>query len=240
MGGYVAEPRDDIAALEVETALRHHLVRVYSLMVAGLLLTAAIAFWISRTPQMLEYIGAHPAGFQILFAFEVVTAAVVSKSVDKLSLPMVAIVFFFYAALNGVTFAVFSLWMPTASIALAFAVAALTFGAMAVYGSYTKRDLGSLPSFLTMIAIGVGLLSLVNLAFGNPREYWATSYLGVMVFAGLTAFHAQDLRDLEFEFEDDDEDHCKAMYAGALVLYLDFVNLYLMLARLVGATRKPS
>lgn len=232
-------PPVDLAAVEVEAELRHHLVRVYGLMVVGLLLTAAVTFWVSRQPEIVEYIQQHPGGFEALFILEMIIVAVVSRSVDKMTLAMTAATYFIYAVLNGFSFAVFFLWVPPLAIPFGFAIAASTFCAMALYGHTTSRDLGSLRSLLTMVVIGIALLSAVNLVAGNPMPYWATSYLAVMVFAALTSYHAQSIRDLESEFEDDDSDHCKAMYAGALVLYLDFVNIYLMLVRLIGATRTP-
>ncbi len=217
--------------------MRHHLVRVYSMMCVGLMLTAAVAFMIGRDADIVEYVRTHPAGFQVLFLFEIVTVAVITKAVEKMTLAMIIITFFCYAALNGVSFAVFFLWIPPASVAFGFLITALTFGAMAFYGTKTQRDLGSLRSFLTMILIGIAILLIFNLPFRNSMAYWATSYLGVMAFAGLTIFHAQDMRDLDFEFEDDDADRCKAMYASALMLYLDFVNLYMFVMRVAGAGR---
>ena len=233
----VITPTEDVAATDVENALRRHVVRVYSLMLAGLMLTAAVAYCISRDPEISKYVMERPEGLQVLFAFEVIVVAVVSKAVEKMTLTMIVITFFCYSALNGVTFAVFFLFVPPAAVAFGFGVTALTFGAMALYGHQTQRNLCSLKSFLLMIVVGVALLAAVNIVLRNPQAYWATSYLGVMIFAGLTAHHAQNLRDLKYEFEDDDQHRRKAMFAGALLLYLDFVNLYMYLMRLVAVAR---
>ena len=108
---------------------------------------------------------------------------------------------------------------------------------MALYGYQTGRDLGALRSFCVMVMTGVAMLVVVNLALRSSVAYWATAYLGIMAFSGLTSYHAQSLRDLEWEFEDDDPERRKAMYASALTLYLDFVNLYMLIMRAAGAWR---
>jgi uncharacterized protein len=154
-----------------------------------------------------------------------------------LSLAATAFLFYGYAVLNGVSFAVLFIWLPAGSVASGFGLTAVTFGLMALYGHQTGRDLGTFRSFILMIATGVVLLIAVNLTMRTPVAYWATAYMGVMAFGGLTSYHAQNLRDLEWEFEDDDADRCKAMYAGALTLYLDFVNLYVLIMRIAGSWR---
>jgi uncharacterized protein len=232
------ESQMDVAALEVESELRRHLVRVYATMCAGLLISAAVAFLLARNAGTAEYVQAHPMNFEVLFLFEMVVVVFVSSAVDKLSLTVTAALFYGCAVLNGCSFAVFFIWLPPGSLASGFTLTAATFGAMALYGHVTGRDLGSLRSFFTMIAVGVALLVAVNLSMGTSSAYWATAYLGVMAFGGLTSYHAQSLRDLEWEFEDDDQDHCKAMYASALTLYLDFVNLYALITRLGGVLRE--
>jgi uncharacterized protein len=231
------DPQTDVAALEVETELRRHLVRVYALMGVGLLISAVISFWLSRIASVTEYVPQNPLGFQILFIFEMAVVAFVSEAVDKLSLGATAALFFGYAVLNGFSFAVFFAWIPPASIASGFLITAATFGTMALYGHQTGRDLGALRSFFIMVGSGVALLVAVNLVLRSSMAYWATAYMGVMVFGGLTFYHSQALRDLEWEFEDDDADHCKAMYASALTLYLDFVNLYALIMRLGNPER---
>jgi FtsH-binding integral membrane protein len=232
------DPQTDLAAVEVESELRRHLVKVYALMCVGLLISAVIAYWLARDGSVPEYVQSHPLGFQLLFVFEMIVVVFLSKAIDKLSLATTAAVFFGYALLNGISFAVFFIWLPPASIASGFALTAATFGAMALYGRQTGRDLGALRSFFIMVGIGVALLAAVNFVLQNSVAYWATAYMGVMAFSGLSTYHSQDIRDLEWEFEDDDADRCKAMYASALTLYLDFVNLYALIVRLGGSRRE--
>jgi FtsH-binding integral membrane protein len=232
------DPQMDVAALEVESELRRHLVRVYALMCAGLLISAAVAFLLARDLSITEYVRTHPMGFEVLFIFEMIVVVFVSKAVDKLSLLATAALFYGCAMMNGFSFAVFFIWLPPGSLGSGFALTALTFGLTALYGHQTGRDLGTLRSFFTMIAIGVALLVAVNLTLGTSTAYWATGYLGIMAFGGLTCYHAKGLRDLEWEFEDDDQDRCKAMYASALTLYLDFVNLYALIVRLGNPWRE--
>jgi hypothetical protein len=145
--------------------------------------------------------------------------------------------FMLYSALNGVTFASIFLLYTSSSIASTFMVASGTFAAMSVYGYVTKRDLTGWGSFLFMGLIGVIIASVVNIFLHSAMITWVTSYLGVFIFVGLTAYDTQKIKMIGQRGFADHESRHKAAILGALALYLDFINLFLMLLRIMGNRR---
>ncbi|HYH05241.1 MAG TPA: Bax inhibitor-1/YccA family protein, partial [Bacillota bacterium] len=124
-----------------------------------------------------------------------------------------------------------------ASITSTFLVTAGTFGAMSIYGFVTKRDLTSIGNFLGMALIGLVIASFVNLFFHNSTIYWITTYAGILIFVGLTAYDTQKIKNVQAEnFEDEDQER-KVSILGALTLYLDFINLFIYLLRILGRRR---
>ncbi|HWR36318.1 MAG TPA: Bax inhibitor-1/YccA family protein [Clostridia bacterium] len=222
---------------EVEREQRALLVKVYGFMAVGLLISAAVARWAMARPEMFTYVHEHALSFQIIFALEVAAVAIISQVIENIPIGLAALIFVCYAAFNGISFAVFFLFIPPGAVAFGFLIAALTFAAMAAYGRMSGADLGTMGSTLITLVAGLGIMSAANVVFNNERVYWATSYLGVIVFASLASYHAQDFRDFDWAFEDDDEANNKAALTGALLLYLDFVNLYIMFMRLIGRGR---
>lgn len=227
----------DVDAVAVEGEQRALLVRVYSLMLLGLMTSAAVAYLALKNSNIQQNALQHSLGFQVMFFSEVAAVAFISRYVEKLTIPMAWILFLVYAAFNGISFAMFFLWMPPASVAFGFFLTSLTFGVMALYGRYTKSDLGSLKSLGMLIGVGIALMLALNLIFGNDEHFYATSFLGIMFFAGLTSLHISDIRNLDWEFDDDDATRDKAALVGALLIYLDFVNLYMLFMRAVGQSR---
>ncbi len=144
-----------------------------------------------------------------------------------------------YSALNGVTMASIFMLYTRSSIASTFLVTAGTFGALAAYGTVTKRDLSSLGSFVMMGLVGVVIASIVNLFLGSPMLYWLTTFAGVLVFTGLTVYDTAKLKSLAAVAAGQGrEGETKLALQGALSLYLDFVNLFLMLLRIFGGRRR--
>jgi FtsH-binding integral membrane protein len=227
----------DVDALAVEDQQRALLVRVFSLMLLGLMTSAAVGYLALKNADLQQNVLRHEIGFQVMFLFEIAAVAFISKYVSKFTIAMAWVVFLFYSALNGISFAMFFLWMPPASITFGFFLTALTFGVMALYGRYTKADLGSMKSLSMLVLIGLGLMILLNLVLGHDEHFYATSFLGIVFFAGLTASHIQDIRNLDWEFDDDDASNDKAALVGALLIYMDFVNLYMLFVRFIGQIR---
>lgn len=222
----------DIATREVRAEQRTLMQRVFALLALGLLTSAAVSYWAATDPGVVAHVSSHPEAFYILFCLEVVVIGVLSKHFDQLSTKAAAFAFFLYSAVNGLSFIVFFLWMPATSMAWGLALTAVTFGALFAWGYYARRDLGTLRNIARFAIAGLAVGVLANLVLGNRMAYWATPYIFVTVFSGLLAHHAQDIRDMEYEFEGDDS-RWKSAFAGALLIYLDLVNLYILAGRLI-------
>jgi hypothetical protein len=145
--------------------------------------------------------------------------------------------FMLYAGLTGVTFSSIFLVYTASSITSAFMTTAGTFGAMSVYGYTTKKDLTSWGSFLFMGLVGIIIASVVNIFLQSPAMYWLTTYAGVLIFVGLTAYDTQKIKNMNIIGNEGTEEDTKEAIMGALTLYLDFINLFLMLLRIMGDRR---
>jgi len=150
---------------------------------------------------------------------------------------MVITGFLIYAVLNGLTMSIIFLIYTSNSIATTFYVTAGTFGAMRLYGYYTKKDLTSLGNMAMMALIGIIIASIVNMFLQNDMMYWIITYLGVAVFVALTAYDTQKLKELGSRGFTNDESMEKTSILGALTLYLDFINLFLFLLRIFGSRK---
>lgn len=228
----------DPDAEAVEQSQRALLVRVYSLLSAGLMLSALVAHWAAAHSEIGRYTLRHPEGFQIVFFSEIVAIALIYRYVGKLSIAAAWTLFAVYAVFNGISFSVFFLYFPPAAVMYGFLFTSLMFGGMAFYGHKTECDLGDGRNILLMGGAAFALQILINAALGHSDAYYATATLGILVFCGLVSYHAQDIRNFEWEFDDDDAAQDKAAVIGALLLYLDFVNLYMMIMRAVAVLER--
>jgi uncharacterized protein len=203
--------------------------RVFAWMFAGLLVTAGTAALIGSSDALLTDITENPLLLIVLFIAQIGLVIAISARADRMSPALATVLFLLYSATNGVIFAlVFELYTAQ-SIFTAFAVTAGMFGAMAVYGYVTKTDLSKLGSILFMALIGLILATIVNLFIANSALYWITTYAGVAIFAGLTAYDVQKIKNYEGGQGD--------AIRGALSLYLDFINMFLFLLRIFGQGR---
>lgn len=207
---------------------------VFWWMAVGLGLTGAVAFAVPRIEPLMNLIYGTPFVFYGLLIFELVLVFGLSAAMHRLPYAVAAGAFAFYAAVNGLTFSVIFLVYTQASIATTFFVTGGTFGAMALYGTFTKRDLTGWGTFLFMGLIGLIIAMVVNLFLRSPMLYWLITFAGVLVFTGLTAYDVQRIRALAASGEVPQD---KLALYGALRLYLDFINLFLMLLRLLGSRR---
>ena len=218
-------------AIEIQTGFVQ---RVYSWMGLGLATTAVSSLFTASSPAMMQMIFGNPLIFFGLIIGELGLVMTLSAALGRLKASTATMMFFVYAALNGVTLSAIFLAYTQASIANTFFITAGTFGAMSLYGHATKRDLTSWSSFLTMGLIGIIIASLVNLFFQSEAIYWVITYAGIIVFVGLTAYDAQQIKAMALQGFGDEEMARKGAVIGALRLYLDFINLFLMLLRLFG------
>ncbi|MNC44980.1 Inner membrane protein YbhL [compost metagenome] len=212
--------------------------QVYGWMTCGLLLTAFVSWYAAHTPAIINFIFSSQITFFGLIILQLGLVFVISGMVNRLSGTMATGLFMLYSALTGLTLSSIFIAYTYSSIASTFVVTAGMFGAMSLYGYTTKRDLSGFGSMLFMGLIGIVLASLVNIWLKSPALMWAITYIGVLVFVGLTAYDTQKLKAMGEQLNADDKDSFrKYAIVGALTLYLDFINLFLMLLRIFGNRR---
>ena len=219
---------------QVQTELNSFIARVYAWMFLGLLTTAVVAMTVAATPALANAIIGNPILFFALLIAELAAVGVLAVLVRKMSPELATLVFIGYAALNGVTFSILFLTFTATSIATTFFVTAGTFGAMSVYGYVTQRDLTSLGNLLLMGLIGIIIASVVNIFLANSIIYWIVTFVGILIFVGLTAYDTQKIKNMNRVVNVATGEGQKAAILGALALYLDFINLFLLLLRFTG------
>jgi FtsH-binding integral membrane protein len=206
---------------------------VYAWMFGGLILTALAAMWVMNSPAMQRLVFETPLRWVLLIA-ELGLVFYMSFRITRMSPATAASVFLVFSLLNGLTLSAIFFVYTQAAIYQAFFTAAGMFGAMSVYGMVTKRDLTSMGSFMFMGLMGIVICSVINMFLKSPGLGFAISIVGVFVFLGLTAWDTQKLKAYATAPQLREN---LAIY-GALALYLDFVNLFLMLLRLFGGNRR--
>jgi hypothetical protein len=228
---------DSCTAVATATVADGFLARVYGWMTAGLALTALASMFTLSSEALLQLIFGNRMVFYGLIIAELGLVVALSAAINRISAATATLLFLVYSALNGVTFAAIFLIYTQSSIASTFFVASGTFAAMSCYGYLTKRDLTGWGSFLFMGLIGIIIASLVNIFLHSEMIYWITSYIGVFVFVGLTAYDTQKIKQIGQAGFADAEQQKKSAILGALRLYLDFINLFVMLLRVMGNRR---
>lgn len=207
--------------------------RVFGWMVLGLITTAAAAAVIGASDSMLTDVTSNPWLLILIFGGQLALVVTISAGVNKLSPATAAALFLLYSALNGIIFAfIFELY-TTESIFTTFLIAAVMFGSLALYGFVTKRDLTGLGPILFGALIALIVATFVNLFVGGSTLYWITTYAGVAIFAALTAYDMQKLKQYAAAAGPDG----RGAVQGALALYLDFINIFLFLLRIFGRAR---
>ena len=239
-GGY----RTDQVA--IDAGLRAHMIRVYNYMTAGVALTGLVAWFafsaaVTDTGGSLQLTAFGQAIFQSPLMWVLVLAPLglvfaLSFGINRLSAGTALVLFFVYAGLLGLSLASIFLVYTGASITRVFFISAATFGAMSLWGYTTQRDLTGMGSFMFMGLIGIVIASLVNIFLKSSGLDWAISVIGVLVFVGLTAYDTQRIKEM-YNVQDDGTVTGRKAVMGALSLYLDFINLFLMLLRIFGDRR---
>jgi FtsH-binding integral membrane protein len=209
---------------------------VYNWMAIGLALTGAIAYGVAGSPSLIRLIFGNQMLFFGLIIAELALVFVISARIQRIQAGTATALFVLYAGLNGVTLSSIFLVFTRTSIASTFFICAGTFIAASIYGMSTKRDLTSIGNFMAMGLIGIIIASVVNLFLKNTGMELIISYLGVIIFVGLTAFDTQKLKSMALSQPAglDTGVIRKGAILGALSLYLDFINLFLMLLRILG------
>ena len=236
------------SAVVMDEGLRAYMLKVYNYMATGILLTGIVALLTFKMSVVTNDAGAivgltqmgnaiYMSGLKwIVMLAPLGIVFYMSFGINKMSAARAQTVFWIFAALMGASLSSIFLQYTGASISRVFFITAGTFGAMSLYGYTTKRDLTGWGSFLLMGLIGILIASLVNIFLKSPAVYWVVSVLGVLIFVGLTAYDTQKIKNMYFE-SDSSEVSSKKAVMGALTLYLDFINLFIMLLRLFGQRR---
>ena len=220
----------------IDEGLRAHMLRVYNLMAIGLAITGVAALGTAvlaqSNPAFAQLIYVSPLKWVVMLA-PLALVFFLSFRIHSMSVSTAQTTFWGYAALLGVSLSSIFLVYTGASITQTFFITATTFGAMSLYGYTTKKDISSWGSFLFMGLIGLIIASIVNIFMQSGALSFAISAIGVLVFTGLTAYDTQKIKESYYEGDDSDTAGRKAII-GALELYLDFINLFIMLLRLLG------
>jgi FtsH-binding integral membrane protein len=209
---------------------------VYNWMAIGLGLTGLVAFYVAGNESLLKILFGNQLLFFGLIIGQLALVFTLSSRVHKMSAATATGLFMLYAALNGVVFSSIFMIYTRSSISSTFFVCAATFAVCSVYGMTTRRELTSMGGFMTMGLIGIIIASLVNLFIRSSAMHMIISYIGVLVFVGLTAYDTQKLKNMALSQPEGLEAGVirKGAISGALSLYLDFINLFLMLLRILG------
>jgi uncharacterized protein len=217
---------------------------VYGWMCAGLGITAVVAFYVAQSPTLVAAIAGNRLGYFGLMIAQIGLVVWLSARAQTMAPGLAALLFAAYSALTGVTFAFILLVFTGESVALTFVTCAGMFGALAIYGTTTSRSLAGFGQFLFMGLVGVVLASLVGMFWHSDGLQFIISVVGVIVFTGLTAYDAQRLKQMALSIPSGPPGYAgvsggAATFAivGALTLYLDFINLFLMLLRFTGSRR---
>ncbi len=211
--------------------------KVYTWMAMALAITGVTAYGVSISPNLLNLIFGSKLVFFGLIVAELAVVMLLSARLHRLSLTTATLMFVGYSVLNGVTLASIFLVFTMSSIATTFFICAATFAVMSAYGALTKTDLSSMGKLMFMALIGLIIATVVNLFVASSGLDLIISYVGVLVFVGLTAWDTQKIKAMLAEADYMDESAQKIALIGALSLYLDFVNLFLYLLRIFGARR---
>lgn len=211
--------------------------KVYTWMTLALVITGVTAWGVAHSPAILQMIMTNKILFFGILIGELALVWGVSAAINRLSLTTATLLFVLYSVLNGVTMSFIFLAYTYESVASVFLITAGTFAAMAFFGYFTKTDLSSIGRILFMALIGLIIATIVNIFLKSSGFSMILNYLGVLIFVGLTAWDTQKIKQMLSMAEDTGETAQKVALMGALSLYLDFINLFIHLLRIMGNSR---
>ncbi len=219
-----------------DIGLRSYLIRVYNYMSGGLFLTGLIAYLTSQSPELMNTLFNTPLKWLVMLA-PLAFMLFLSFGINRISSTKAQLIFWLFASSMGLSISSIFLVYTGLSIAKTFFITATMFLAMSIYGYTTKSDLTRFGSFLIMGLFGIIIASIVNIFLKSSTLELVVSIAGVLIFTGLTAYDTQKVK-LSYQEQDDSETNSKKAVLGAITLYLDFINLFLMLLRLLGNRRE--
>ena len=208
--------------------------KTYLWMTMALVITGLTAFVVATNSAITSFLNLHHQVIWVLFFAELALVIGINAAINKISLPVATLMFIAYAALNGVTFSSLFYVYTAGSLAATYLITAGTFGAMSAFGFFTKVDLSSIGKILLMALIGLIIATVVNIFVESSALEMILSYVGVLIFVGLTAYDTQKIKNMFLMAPDASSTMQKYALLGALMLYLDFINLFLYLLRIFG------
>ena len=236
--------RAQAEAAQIDVGLRRYLLNVYNYMASGLALTGIVAWVVANSPSIQAVFfqqtarGFGPTGLGwIAIIAPLFLVMGISFGIARMRASTAMTLFWVYAALMGISLSSLLMVYTGASVARTFFVTAAAFGGLSLWGYTTRRDLTGFGSFLFMGLIGIILASVVNMIWPSPGLTFVVSIVGVLIFAGLTAYDTQKIKELYWEADGEEVTARKAVL-GALTLYLDFINLFILLLRFMGDRRQ--
>jgi FtsH-binding integral membrane protein len=228
-----------IQKAQVQVRVNSFVRSVYNWMAIGLGITGVVAYGVANSPGVIEVIFGSRLIFFGLIVAQLAMVFMISARIQRMQASTATMLFIVYSALNGATLSSVFLAYTQSAITSTFFICAATFTACSVYGWTTRRDLTTMGGFLTMGLIGIVIASVVNMFVQSGAVSTIVSYVGVLVFVGLTAYDTQDIKNMALSQPSDMDAGAvrKGAILGALKLYLDFINLFLMLLRIFGSGR---
>ena len=226
-------------AAQIDEGLRAHMNKVYGLMSVAMLVTFAVAWAVGSTPALVAAIFGTPLKWVAMF-LPLVMVFAFGAMVGRMSAAAAQLFFYVFAAAMGLSLASIFVVFTGTSIAQTFLVTAIAFAALSLYGYTTKRDLSAMGAFLIMGLVGLIVASIVNIFLASSALAFAISVIGVLIFAGLTAWDTQNIKNtyIQHAMHGDQEWLGKAAVMGALNLYMDFINLFMFLLQFMGQQRE--
>ncbi|MBU6140152.1 MAG: Bax inhibitor-1/YccA family protein [Proteobacteria bacterium] len=219
--------------LTYDASMRAYMVKVYNFMAMALGISGVTAFLVSSSPALMQLFFGTPLAWVIMLA-PLGFVIFLSAKIAKISAAQAQTYLWIYATLMGLSLSTIFVVYTGTSVARIFFISASVFGAMSFYGYTTKKDLTGMGSFLMMGLIGLIIASLVNIFLKSSAMQFALSVIGVFLFIGLTAYDTQRIKQTYYQFAGNSEMVGKAAVMGALNLYMDFINLFIMLLQLFG------
>nr|WP_207655712.1 Bax inhibitor-1/YccA family protein [Vallitalea okinawensis] len=222
--------------LDMQLEQSRFMTKVYGWMTLGLLITAITALFTVYT-SVFDFVFYNQFTFIGILIGEIALVIYLTRRIHKMNPATAVTLFLVYSAVNGLTISAYFLVYTTGSIVSTFMITAVTFGIMSVYGLVTKTDLTKLGNLFLMGLVGFIIASVVNIFLQSEALYWIATYVGIIIFIGLIAYDTQKIKTYYFASTTATGEHTKASIMGALSLYLDFINLFLLLLRMFGRRR---
>ena len=234
MNQNLSNPNFSQKELDISHSISVYLTKVYNWMAIALLITGVAAYFTASSEQLIELVFGNKILFYGLLIGEIALVGYISARINKLSTSTAIALYILYATLNGLTLSFIFMAYTSASISSTFLITAGTFGAMSLFGYFTKKDLTKIGNIAFMALIGIIIASVVNFFMQSSLMSLVISYLGVLIFVALTAYDTQKLKRIAMNGFENEESMEKSAILGALTLYLDFINLFLFLLRIFG------